>query len=79
MKARFARAFLLYLLDMSTAIAGWVYGFGLPVKNWGLLIGLCLFLRFFWHMLSVAFITDDARYVSKVRLASKEECYEAHP
>ena len=37
LKARFARAFLLYLLDMSTAIAGWVYGFGLPVKNWGLL------------------------------------------
>lgn len=72
---RLVRAFLLYTLDMITAIAVWVYGFGLPIKNVWILIALCLFLRFFWHMLSVVFIRNDAEAVT----ADKYRFYEVHP
>jgi hypothetical protein len=58
---RLMRALFLYSLDMLTAIAGLIYGFGMTVQNWPALIGLMLGLRFFWHVLSMAFIRDDAK------------------
>ena len=52
--------FLLYTLDMCIAIAGFVYGFGLEVKNWWVLFGLCLFSRWTFHVVTTARIYTRA-------------------
>lgn len=79
LKTRFLRAFLLYTLDMVTAIAGWVYGFGLPIQNVWILIGLCLLLRFFWHSIAIVFMADDARRIAETVAAEKDLHYDVHP
>ena len=43
---------LLYAIDMSMAICGFVFGFGLEVKSWGAVIGfmvLCRWVVFVVH------------------------------
>lgn len=36
---------LLYAVDMAMAICGFVFGFGLEVKNWGAVIGFMICIR----------------------------------
>lgn len=56
-----ARNFLLYGLDMAAAICGWVYGFGLHVSNWFVLIMVCLFVRWAFNLISSAWLYREAR------------------
>ena len=41
------RSLALYALDMGCAVVGFVYGFGLTVKNWPALIGAMIVVRWF--------------------------------
>lgn len=64
-KRRFTRALIVYSIDISIAITGWVYGFGLEVKNWYALIFLCIFTRFIFHVIQMAYIHDDVKAIEK--------------
>ena len=64
-KRRALRAIITYAIDMAVAIAGWTYGFGLHVKSWWALILLLCVARFFFHMLQMAFMWDDAKEAAK--------------
>ena len=64
-RKRLFRALVAYSLDMSVAIAGWTYGFGLEVKNWFALIFLCIFVRLWFHLFSVVIQNDDAKNIDK--------------
>lgn len=44
------RHYLFWVVDMSTAVVGWVYGFGLEVKSWPILIGVLLVSRWLWFV-----------------------------
>jgi hypothetical protein len=48
-KTRAALHFALYCVDMSIAIAGMAYGFGIQVQNWWALVGLMLVSRFVFN------------------------------
>ena len=54
------RSFILYSLDMAAAVTGWVYGFGLEVKNWWALIGCMLAIRWVFHVTTHAYYLRDA-------------------
>lgn len=60
-KRKALRHFLLYALDMSIAIAGWTYGFGMEVKNWPALIGLMLLARWITSVCAGAAYFHDAK------------------
>ena len=45
------RHWLFWAVDMATAIVGWVYGFGLEVKNWWALIGMMLGARWVCYVM----------------------------
>ena len=62
---RFFRALLIYSIDIFLAICAWIYGFGLTPQNWLIIIGLGVFSRFFFHVLSTAFIYDDIQAKEK--------------
>lgn len=44
------RHYIFWVVDMATGILGWVYGFGLEVKSWPVLIGLLLVSRWIWFV-----------------------------
>lgn len=44
--------FVLYSFDMSIAIAGFTWGFGVAVKSWLVVVGLMLVSRFAFHILN---------------------------
>lgn len=55
------RSLLFYSLDMSVAVFGWVYGFGLEVKSWPALVGIMLFSRWVMHLLQHAWYYEEAK------------------
>lgn len=55
------RSFLLYVLDMAAAICGWVYGFGLEVKNWWVLIIMLLVVRWVFYVVQGAYLYEAAK------------------
>jgi len=67
MLKRFVCAFLVYSADIGFALTGWVYGFGMEVKNWPALIGTAVFARFFFHILAVALYASDAEALKQKR------------
>lgn len=51
---------IIYAFDMTIAILGWTFGFGLHVKSWAALLGLLFFSRLIVHTLSTAWVRADA-------------------
>lgn len=49
-KKNLLRWFLFYSVEMALATVGFIYGFGLEVKSWPILIGTMLFARFVFHL-----------------------------
>lgn len=54
------RNLFMYLVDMSFALAGFEYGWGLHVRSWTALIGLMLVCRFVWGRLTYLWTRRDA-------------------
>lgn len=55
------RHFLIHLVDMSIAIAGFIYGFGIEVKSWPAVIGLMLVSRWFTSVIAGMSYYFDAK------------------
>jgi hypothetical protein len=60
-KKRAALHFLMYAVDMTVAMLGFVLAFGLTVKNWPALILLPLVTRWALHLVNTAIMSADAR------------------
>jgi hypothetical protein len=58
-KKRAALHFLMYAVDMSIAMLGFVLTFGLTVKSWAALILLPLVSRWVFHVINTAIIRAD--------------------
>jgi len=70
--ARMVRAWLVYSVDLAIAVTAWVVGFGIDVKNWPAVIGLGIVSRFVFHVMSMAFLMDDAKAADKRHNARSE-------
>lgn len=55
------RSFVLYAIDMACAVAAWVYGFGMTVQNWWVVIGLMLVARWVFYVSQGAIMWEQAR------------------
>lgn len=55
------RNFILYSLEMSLALIGWTYGFGLTVKNWPVLLGTLVVARWLFAVLIGASMLQDIK------------------
>lgn len=64
-KTNALRHILFYTIDMSFAILGFVYGFGLTVKSWPMLIGMLILARFSTHILHGAFWLSQSKEQTK--------------
>lgn len=42
---------LFFAIDMLLCVVGFVYGFGIQVQNWWVMIGVMIFSRWFFHTL----------------------------
>jgi hypothetical protein len=61
MKKLALRNFILYSLEMSLALIGWTYGFGLTVKNWPVLIGTLVVARWLFAVIIGACMLQEAK------------------
>lgn len=50
----------LYIIDMMISITGMIFAFGLQVRNWWILIGLCVVMRWIFHMAHTSILYDEA-------------------
>lgn len=66
-KKNLLRWFIFYSVEMALATAGFVYGFGLEVKSWPILIGTMLFARFVFHLISSAAYWSQAHSIEEQR------------
>lgn len=66
------RSFIIYSLDMAAALAGWIYGFGLEVKNWWALIACMLAIRWVFHVSTHAFYIRDAERAAQAKAQEGE-------
>ncbi len=55
------RSLVFYFFDMAVVTCGFIYGYGLEVKSWPVVIGLLLFSRWFFHIMLQAFMYDDVK------------------
>jgi hypothetical protein len=55
------RNFLHFAIDVTIAIIGMIYGFGLTVQNWGAVLGLMFLTRWVTSTLHSAWLLDDAK------------------
>jgi len=55
------RSLVFYGFDMAVVTVGFIYGYGLEVKSWPIVIGLLLFSRWFFHIMLQAFMYDDVK------------------
>lgn len=60
-KKNLLRWFVFYSVEMALATVGFVYGFGLEVKSWPILIGTMLFARFVFHLISTVAYFSQAQ------------------
>ena len=69
--------FVWYAVDLAVAIAAWVIGFGLTVKNWPALIAIGLCGRFVFHILGVVMAHERAREQVLAELSASPNTGEA--